>query len=209
MNIEKLPNEIAVFPLSNVIFFPKTNLPLNIFEKRYVQMINDSLKKDRLIGIIQPKSDKKNKCNDLYSIGCLGKIDSFSETDDGRFIINLMGISRFKIEKEIEKGTLYRNFLVNYSSFSRDLINKYNLKRDTNFKTLFNKIKILFKRKKYLLNWKELEKLDLQLLINTIAISIQVPVVAIYFGLKTAGAFVLARVVFSGPIKVLGSKFLS
>ncbi len=85
-------NKIPIFPLSNVIFFPETDLPLNIFEKRYIQMIDVSLKNEKLIGIVQPKTK-----TDLYSIGCLGKITSFSETEDKRYIINLKGISKFKI----------------------------------------------------------------------------------------------------------------
>ena len=130
MNIENLPKKISIFPLSNVIFFPKTVLPLNIFEKRYLEMVNDSIKKDRYFGIVQPKynlkkiKSKASNANDvssksnLFSVGCLGKIINFSETDDGRFIINLSGIIRFKIEKEVKNEKLYREAIVDYINFN-------------------------------------------------------------------------------------------
>ena len=93
MKKEDLPKKIAIFPLSNFIIFPKTSVPLNIFEPRYIEMINDSMRKDKLIGMIQPKFLKKNKLDttDLYEVGCLGKIISFKETDDGRYLIDLKG----------------------------------------------------------------------------------------------------------------------
>ena len=117
------PNTIPIFPLSNAIFFPKTILPLNIFEDRYIQLVNDCMKENRMFGMVQPKN-KKGKLPDVYNIGCLGKIVSFNETSDKRFIISLSGIIRFKIKKEIEKEKLYRNFEVDYSDFLSDLEEK-------------------------------------------------------------------------------------
>ena len=99
MNINNLPKKISVFPLSDVVFFPKTVLPLNIFEKRYIQLVNDCMKDQRLFGMIQPK--KTSSTQDVYEVGCLGKIINFNETNDGRFIINLSGIIRFRIIKVI------------------------------------------------------------------------------------------------------------
>ena len=88
MKKEQLPKKISIFPLSNFIIFPKTTVPLNIFEPRYIDMINDSMKTNKLIGMIQPKSSKKIEFNEpeLHEIGCLGKITSFKETDDGRYL---------------------------------------------------------------------------------------------------------------------------
>ena len=99
MKKEELPNIIPVFPLSNFIIFPKTTVPLNIFESRYIKMIDESMKTNKLIGMIQPKSSQNSKENvpALYEIGCLGKITSFKETDDGRYLVDLKGIVRFKI----------------------------------------------------------------------------------------------------------------
>ena len=94
----KLPRRIPIFPLSNFIVFPDTTVPLNIFEQRYIQMIDDSMTTNRLIGMIQPKKSIQSKTPDLFDVGCLCKITSFNETDDGRYIIILKGISRFNKE---------------------------------------------------------------------------------------------------------------
>ena len=170
MKVNNLPKKIAVFPLSNAIFFPRTLLPLNIFENRYLQMVNDCIKGERIFGMIQPKKNKKlnlKKINaETYEIGCLGKIVNFSETEDNRFIITLLGLTRFKIINEINNDKLYREFIVDYTKFNNDLDKNKLLKLNT--KNLFNKIKIFFKKKGYSLNWNELENLDNEQMINTI-----------------------------------------
>ena len=101
--MKKFPDIISVFPLSNFIMFPNTTVPLNIFEPRYIDMINDSMKAERLIGMIQPnyKDNKNNIKPDLYQVGCLGKIVNFQETKNGNFLIDLKGLTRFKILEEI------------------------------------------------------------------------------------------------------------
>ena len=114
------PNKIAIFPLSNAIFFPRTILPLNIFEDRYIQLVSDCMKENRMFGMVQPKN-KKDMLPEVYDIGCLGKIISFNETIDKRFIINLSGIIRFRIKEEVKTNKLYREFKVNYSDFIYDL----------------------------------------------------------------------------------------
>ena len=109
MKKEDLPKIISVFPLSNFIIFPKTTVPLNIFEPRYIEMINDSMKSNKLIGLIQPKSSNNDQpLSILYNIGCLGKITSFKETEDGRYLIELKGIIRFKIIEELKSVKKYR-----------------------------------------------------------------------------------------------------
>ena len=101
MNINELPKKIPVFPLSNFIIFPKTTVPLNIFEPRYIDMINDSMKSNKMIGMIQPKNSlNKENVPELHDVGCLGKITSFRETEDGRFLIELKGLIRFKTSKK-------------------------------------------------------------------------------------------------------------
>ena len=101
MKKKDLPNQIPVFPLSNFIIFPKTTVPLNIFEPRYIDMVDDSMKSNKLIGMIQPKnSNIKNEVPELYQVGCVGKITSFRETEDGRYLIELKGVARFKSIKE-------------------------------------------------------------------------------------------------------------
>ena len=123
MKKEDLPKKIAVFPLSNFIIFPKTTVPLNIFEPRYIDMINDSMRSNKFIGMIQPKSlkDEDNFNPKLYRIGCLGKIISFKETDDGRYLIELKGLIRFETREEVTSEKKYREFTVNFENFFGDL----------------------------------------------------------------------------------------
>ena len=160
--MKKLPEIIPVFPLSGVIYFPKTNLPLNIFEERYLELVNDSYKKDKLMGMVQ---SQKNG-NDLYKVGCLGKISDLQKSEDGRILINLTGITRFNILQEIRNEKLYREFKVDYKKFELDL---ESLSEDESTENLMDKAKIFFKRNGLLLNWKEFERLDKIQKINTLS----------------------------------------
>ena len=174
MNINNLPKNISVFPLSDVVFFTKTILPLNIFEKRYIQLVNDSMKDQRLFGMIQPKKERRDQ--DVYEVGCLGKIINFNETGDGRFLINLSGIIRFRIIKELNSTKLYRKFSVDYSDFLQDLkIEKSNAAY--NKKKFLKKIEIFFKKKNYLININELEKQNFEQLINALCMISPISVV--------------------------------
>ena len=168
--MKNLPKEIPVFPLSNFIVFPKTSVPLNIFEPRYIEMINDSMKSNKLIGMIQPKKSK-NIVPELHQIGCLGKITGFKETDDGRYLIDLTGVIRFKVLKEINHEKPYRKCEVDYDKFLDDLNEK---KENINFSDLeliFKDLKILFEKKGYIINWKALEKQSLFETINALAMA--------------------------------------
>ncbi|RPG95204.1 MAG: ATP-dependent protease [Candidatus Pelagibacter sp. TMED263] len=156
------PNQIPVFPLSGVIYFPKTNLPLNIFEQRYLDLVNDSIRKDKLIGMIQ----QKRKGEGLYKVGCLGKISDFQKSEDGRILINLSGITRFEILEEKQNSKLYREFKVNYEKFSSDLEPAL---EEINTKSIVKKAEIFFNRSGFLLNWKEFDRLDEVQKINTLA----------------------------------------
>ena len=159
--MNKFPKIIPIFPLSGVIYFPKTNLPLNIFEQRYLNLINDAYGKNKLMGMIQ---EKKN--NDVYSIGCLGKISDYQKSKDGRILINLTGISRFKILKEISNNKLYREFEVEYKNFSEDINPNYH---EINTRKLMTMSKTFFEKNGLLINWREFEKLDQIQKINTLA----------------------------------------
>jgi len=165
-----LPNILPVFPLSNFIFFPKTTVPLNIFEKRYLEMINDSMSSNRIIGMIQPKEQNKQNPS-LHKIGCAGKITSFNETDDGRYLIVLSGISRFKIVEEIQSDKLYRKFKVDFSNFSADQEISSEKINFSDLKLIFQNLKSLFDKEGYLINWKELEKQDLSETLNALAMA--------------------------------------
>ena len=160
-----LPKKIFVFPLSNFIIFPNTSVPLNIFEPRYIEMIDDSMKTNRIIGMVQPKNQKK--IPDLYSIGCVGKITSFNETNNGRYLIVIKGISRFKISKEINNNKPYRECEVSFEEYNKDLIENFNEIKFTDLELIFKNLKSLFKKKGYMIDWKELEKQSLDQTINT------------------------------------------
>jgi len=160
--MKSFPNQIPIFPLSGVIYFPKTNLPLNIFEQRYLDLVNDSIRKDKLLGMIQ----SKRKDEEVYKVGCLGKISDFQKSKDGRILINLTGITRFEILEEQENSKLYREFKVDYKKFNLDLNPAL---EEINTGSLMKKIKIFFKKNGLLLNWKEFEKLDNTQKINTLA----------------------------------------
>ena len=161
--MKKFPAVIPIFPLSGVIYFPKTNLPLNIFEQRYLNLVNDAYDKDKLMGMVQSKKED----NFVYNIGCLGKISDYQKSKDGRILINLTGISRFKIVKEIFSNKLYREFEVNYQDFGVDIEDDH--KKNVNSGSLMEKAKIFFKRNGLLLNWREFEKLNHTQKINTLA----------------------------------------
>ena len=170
--MKNLPTKLPVFPLSNFIIFPKTTVPLNIFEPRYIDMINDSMQSDKLIGMIQPKNslDKKNR-PELYEIGCAGKITSFNETQDGRFLIELKGLTRFKNVKEIETEKKYRILEVSYKNFYQDLINEKEDIKFSDLELIFKDLKTLFEKRGFIINWKALEKQSLDETINALAMA--------------------------------------
>ncbi len=151
---EKFPDKIPVFPLRSAIFFPETNLPLNIFEPRYLKMVEKTIQSNGVLGMIQSKEIN----GDVFDVGCLGKINSHKKTEDGRILINLYGLTRFKINKEINNDEPYREFLVSYDAFRNDLNQNYSIND-----SLFNKIKEnskrLFERQGMALNWDQLSKL--------------------------------------------------
>ena len=159
---KKLPNQIPIFPLSGVIYFPKTNLPLNIFEQRYLDLVNDAIHKDKLMGMIQ--SIRKSK--EVYTVGCLGEISDVEKSKDGRIFINLTGLTRFEVIGETENSKLYREFKVNYKKFNLDL---EPIKEEIDIKSIIEKARIFFKKSGLLLNWNEFEKLDNSQKINTLA----------------------------------------
>tara|TARA_B100000945_G_scaffold282521_1_gene250984 strand:+ start:163 stop:804 length:642 start_codon:yes stop_codon:yes gene_type:complete len=168
-----LPKIISVFPLSNFIIFPKTTVPLNIFEPRYIDMINDSMKTNKLIGMVQPKiSDTiNNNIPQLHKIGCLGKIISFKETEDGRYLIDLKGVIRFKIIKEIRSEKNYRNCEVIFDNFLHDLEDKKEELKFSDLELIFKDLKILFEKRGFIINWKALQKQNLDETINALAMA--------------------------------------
>ena len=167
------PKIIPVFPLSNFIIFPKTTVPLNVFEPRYIDMINDSMIKHKMVGMIQPKFFKKKNINipELHGIGCLGKITSFKETDDSRFLLDLKGIIRFEIIKEIQNNKKYRECEVSYENYVQDLSNEKENLKFSDLELIFKDLKSLFEKRGFIINWKALEKQSLDETINALAMA--------------------------------------
>ena len=168
--MKQLPKTISIFPLSNFIFFPQTTVPLNVFEPRYIQMVDDAMKGDRIIGMVQPKKSNQT-IPILYNIGCAGKITSFNETEDGRYLIVLDGISRFKILEELNNDKLYRECKVNFDNFSNDINNQKEEIKFSDLELIFKNLKSLFNKQGYTINWKELEKQSLDQTINTLSMA--------------------------------------
>ena len=165
-----LPKTISIFPLSNFIFFPQTTVPLNIFEPRYIQMVDDAMKANRIIGMVQPKKTNQT-IPILYNVGCAGKITSFNETEDGRYLIVLDGISRFKILEELNNDKLYRECKVNFDKFSNDMNNQKEEIKFSDLELIFKNLKSLFNKQGYTINWKELEKQSLDQTINALSMA--------------------------------------
>ena len=169
----ELPKELAVFPLSNFIIFPKTTVPLNIFEPRYIEMINDSMKSDKLIGMIQPKILRNENLNtpDLYKIGCMGKIINSQKTDDGRYLIELKGLIRFNVVSEITSKKKYRECEISFDKFFDDLSDQQENLKFSDLELIFKDLKNLFERRGLIINWKALENQSLNETINALAMA--------------------------------------
>ncbi len=167
-----LPAQIPVFPLSNFIIFPKATVPLNIFEPRYIDMINDSMKSSKTVGMIQPKSSTSgNNAPELHEVGCLGKITSFKETEDGRYLIELKGLIRFENIKELKTEKKYRILNVNYENFIQDLKSEKEDLKFSDLELIFKDLKSLFEKRGFIINWKALEKQSLDETINALAMA--------------------------------------
>ena len=171
MKKHDLPKTIPIFPLSNFIIFPHTTVPLNIFEPRYIEMINDSMKTNRLIGLVQPKSNNDSAIPEVHKIGCLGKITNFKDTSDGRYMVDLNGIIRFEITKEIKNTKPYRICETSYKGFELDLNPEKKKLKFSDLELIFKDLKLLFEKKGYIINWKSLEKQDLNETINALAMA--------------------------------------
>ena len=172
MKKEELPKIIPVFPLSNFIIFPKTTVPLNIFEPRYIDMINDSMRSNKIIGMIQPKTSVSDiNIPELHDVGCLGKITSFRETEDGRYLIELKGVLRFKKIKEVSSERKYRCIEIDCKNYYHDLENQKENLRFSDLELIFKDLKSLFEKKGFIINWKALEKQSLDETINALAMA--------------------------------------
>ena len=166
---DSLPASIPVFPLAGAILMPETQLPLNIFEPRYLNMVNDVLGGDRLIGMVQPRTDDDDS---VYSIGCVGRVTSFNETDDGRMIILLSGLCRFDLIDEIEVERGYRLFNVDWQRFETDYDTEQQLS-DTMRDQLVTLLRDYSGHRKAEIDWEGLEKLNDVQLVNVMVCSLK------------------------------------
>ena len=165
---KKIPQEISIFPLANAVFFPNTVLPLNIFEPRYKKMVEDALTSNKIIGMVQTREGNISKKPEVFSVGCLGKIDTHTKTADGRYLINLKGLMRFRILDELETALPYRKFRVTYDEFLYDLEQiKFNDKIDV--LQLIDKARKLFKIHQLSTDWKIVEKVEPDQLVNSLS----------------------------------------
>ena len=163
--IKNFPKLIPIFPLSGVIYFPKTNLPLNIFEQRYLDLVNDVMKNNKMMGMVQTKKDG----DEVYNVGCLGKISDYKKSEDGRILINLTGVTRFEIKKEINNEKKYREFEVAYEKYSGDVIKfEEEMVEKNELEKFRSKIKEFFNNNGLNLNWKEFEKLEIGAIIANV-----------------------------------------
>ena len=171
MKKQDLPKIISIFPLSNFIIFPETTVPLSIFEPRYIEMIDESMKTNKLIGLIQPKKNNINSIPDLHETGCMGKITKFKNTLDGRYLIDLNGLVRFKIIKEIKNNKLYRECEISFEDYKDDLDLQKESLQFSDLELIFKDLKSLFEKKGYIINWKSLEKQNLNETVNALAMA--------------------------------------
>lgn len=165
-SITELPNKLAIFPLTGAVLFPQTQLPLNIFEPRYLQMIDEVLSSpDRIMGMIQPNISKNDpNSKNLKRVGCAGRISSFSETGDGRYLVTLTGLIRFEVNNELDTTTQYRQVIANYDNYKEDLLpaNVENIDR----KSLLILIKKYLEQRNLLIDWEIIEQSPTEQLIN-------------------------------------------
>lgn len=168
-NKADLPDVIPVFPLPGALLLPRSRLPLHLFEPRYLAMLDDTLKtSERLIGMIQPNAVPGRDSDGLHSIGCVGRLTQFSETEDGRYMITLTGVSRYRIVEEVDGFTPYRRARVSWDGFERDL-------GPQDADTMFDRSAFLdllgryFQARELDTDWETLKEADDELLINSLS----------------------------------------
>ena len=166
--ISELPETVPVFPLEGVLLLPRGQLPLNIFEPRYLQMFEDALGKGRLLGLVQPYDDEGGTDN-LQRVGCLGRISSFSETDDGRMVVSLTGVARFAVAEELNVLTPYRQIRADYRPFESDLIADVG-SIDVNREGVLDVLKRYLEANGMSADWPAIESSNNEALVNSLCI---------------------------------------
>jgi Lon protease-like protein len=171
--IGDLPDLVPAFPLSGALLLPRSRMPLHIFEPRYLAMIDDALKtQGRLIAMIQPNPGRSGDENGLHQIGCAGRITQFSELEDGRYMVTLAGISRFRLVSEVEGFTPYRRINVNWDGFEQD---RSSVAEDIQYDrdTFLNLLSKYFTSRDLSADWETLKDADDELLINSLSMMLE------------------------------------
>lgn len=167
--IGKLPTTLPVFPLTGALMLPGSHLPLNIFEPRYLKLIDDVLAGDRMMGMVQPRKPETSQNEPpVYDIGCMGKLVAWQEADDNRYVVTLQGLCRFRIERELDRTTPYRLFNVSYDRFADDLLTQDASAIDRD--RLMTLVRAFVKVKGYQVNWDVIEAMETETLIDATAV---------------------------------------
>jgi Lon protease-like protein len=165
-----LPQKIPVFPLPGALLLPRADLPLNIFEPRYLEMVSDALSGERMIGIIQPKDDSDTAERPaLMKVGCAGRITSYAETPDGRMLVTLTGVSRFSIKSELTVDTAYRQVVANFKPFAIDLVMDLGA-NEVNRPALLTAFKDYLTANNMSADWSEINAASTEVLVNTLSL---------------------------------------
>ena len=165
-----LPQKLPVFPLPGALLLPRADLPLNIFEPRYLEMVSDALSGERIIGIIQPRDDSDTaERPELMKVGCAGRITSYAETPDGRMLVTLTGVSRFSIKSELTVDTAYRQVVANFKPFAIDLVMDLGA-ADVNRPALLTAFKDYLTANNMSADWSEINAASTEVLVNTLSL---------------------------------------
>ncbi|MBL8902735.1 MAG: LON peptidase substrate-binding domain-containing protein [Hyphomicrobiales bacterium] len=165
-----LPQKLPVFPLPGALLLPRADLPLNIFEPRYLEMISDALSGERMIGIIQPRDDSDTaERPDLMKVGCAGRITSYAETPDSRMLVTLTGVSRFSVKSELAVDTPYRQVVANFKPFAIDLVMDLGA-AEVNRPALLTAFKDYLTANNMSADWSEINAASTEVLVNTLSL---------------------------------------
>lgn len=168
-SLADLPKTLPLFPLSGALLLPRTDLPLSIFEPRYLEMVEAAMVSNRLIGLIQPEADQGTNKPKLMRIGCAGRITSYSEAEDGRLVITLTGICRFVVKREMKVTTLFRQAAVDYRAFEIDLVSGSGAP-SVNRAQVLDAFRQFLESNNMTTNWDDVNAVNTEVLVNTLSL---------------------------------------
>ncbi len=171
---EDLPAHIPVFPLTGALLLPRTDLPLNIFEPRYLEMFEDAMAGTRIVGMIQPRESGASEEAELSDVGCAGRITSYNETPDGRLVVSLTGVARFKVMKETKTQKPYRMVHADYRPFGIDFVSGEGVS-DVNRKAVLKAFRDYLEANNMTTNWEDVEAINTEQLVNTLSLMAPYP----------------------------------